>query len=122
MNGKKDIILQIEWDPMSGEDSEKPGKGRIIGYYEDGDSNPFMRKGMEQLETGDTLEFMFYYYDDEGQYSKADSYDRKMTITSPELLVVEDKALSPATIDFMGVLTDVYKREFFTEQMTVSFE
>ena len=122
LNGKKDIILQIEWDPMSGEDSEKPGKGRIIGYYEDGDSNPFMRKGMEQLETGDTLEFMFYYYDDEGQYSKADSYDRKMTITSPELLVVEDKALSPATIDFMGVLTDVYKREFFTEQMTVSFE
>lgn len=45
-----------------------------------------------------------------------------MTITSPELLVVEDKALSPATIDFMGVFTDVYKREFFTEQMTVSFE
>ena len=34
----------------------------------------------------------------------------------------DEKALSPATIDFMGVLTDVYKREFFTEQMTVSFE
>ena len=52
LNGKKDIILQIEWDPISGEDFEKPGKGRITGYYEDGDANPFMRKGMQQLETG----------------------------------------------------------------------
>ena len=76
----------------------------------------FMRKGLEQFQTGDKIEFMFDVYDEEGKLTDTVSYGKPLTVVSDERLTVKDEALEAGTrLEYYGVLTDVYQRELMTE-------
>ena len=113
LNGQDEIIIHIEWDPAKeGEDAEV---GRIIGYDYADDEMSFMSKGMQTFMPGDSIEFLFDYYDEEGKLVGTEAYGGRLVVTKPEKLTAEDRPLPEGDIQFLGVLTDVYQRELMTE-------
>ena len=77
-----------------------------------------MKKGLEQFETGDTIEFLFDYYDEEGNLIKTDTYGNKQHVITEEQMTVRDEVFDSGTeISYFGVLTDVYQRDLMTEEI-----
>ena len=118
LNGKDNILLHIEWDPVK-EDSEEEVTGLVTGYSIEGEKEPFfMRKGLEQFKTGDSVEFLFDFYDEEGKLTKTETYGNKLTVIKDEPMTVRDELFEAGTqIQYFGVLTDVYQRELMTEEI-----
>ena len=118
LNGTENITLHIEWDPAK-EDSDEEIKGRVTGYSRDDEKvSFFMRKGLEQFETGDTIEFVFDFYDEEGELIKTGTYGNKLHVITDETLTVSDELFDSGTvISYFGVLTDVYQRDLMTEEI-----
>jgi hypothetical protein len=76
----------------------------------------FTEKGLMQFRTGDSIQFLFDYYDDEGNVvSDEEPYGSRLLVTKPENLKVTDAPLGECDIQFGGVLTDIYQREIMTE-------
>ena len=118
LNGTEDITLHIEWDPVK-DDQDAEVTGRVVGYSRDDEEETFfMKKGYEQFETGDTIEFLFDFYDDEGNLVKTDTYGGKIRVITDDQLSVKDELLESGTIvQYFGVMTDVYQRELMTEEI-----
>lgn len=118
LNGSENITLHIEWDPVT-EDSEEEPTGHVTGYSKDDEETFFfMKKGLEQFETGDTIEFLFDYYDEEGNLIKTDTYGNKQHVITEEQMTVRDEVFDSGTeISYFGVLTDVYQRDLMTEEI-----
>ena len=116
LNDKNDIILSVEWDPVTDEDT--PVTGRVTGYTFADQIYPFMQRGEHTLHTGDRIEFLFDYYDDAGKKISTEPYGNKITVTAMDKLKAEDKELGESDIEFLGLLTDVYQREYLTEKVT----
>ena len=118
LNGEEDITLHIEWDPV-GEDSEGGGTGHVKGYSRDEEKTSFfMKKGLEHFETGDTIEFLFDFYDEEGNLIRTDTYGNKLHVITEDQMTVNDELLESGTIvQYFGVLTDIYQRELMTEEI-----
>lgn len=115
LNGTEDILIHIEWDPAA--DAESAETGRITGYDPVDDELAFMRKGTQKFNSGDKIEFLFDYYDEEGNLKKTETYGRAIRVTKQDDLKVEDKDLEECDIEFLGVLTDVYQRLIMTETL-----
>ena len=113
LNGKDEIIVHIEWDPVK--EDEDGVTGHVIGYAYADDEMAFMSKGMETFVPGDSIEFLFDYYDEEGKLVGTEAYGGRLVVTKPEKLTAEDRPLPEGDIQFLGVLTDVYQRELMTE-------
>lgn len=118
LNGTEDITLHIEWDPVKEDQDEEIG-GHVVGYSRDDEETSFfMKKGLEQFETGDTIEFVFDFYDEEGNLIKTDTYGNNMRVITEEQLSVKDELLESGTIvQYFGILSDVYQRELMTEEI-----
>jgi hypothetical protein len=118
LNGIENITLHIEWDPIA-DDTEGEVTGRVTGYSRDNDKRAFfMRKGLEQFETGDTIEFIFDFYDENGKLIKTDTYGNKLHVITEDQLFLSDEAFKSGTvISYFGILTDVYQRELMTEEI-----
>lgn len=118
LNGSENITLHIEWDP-AGEDAEAEPSGHVTGYSIDDDQTLFfMKKGLEQFETGDTIEFLFDFYDEEGNLIKTGTYgDRQLVITEDQMTVRDEVFESGSVISYFGILTDVYQRDLMTEEI-----
>ena len=118
LNGKENITLHIEWDPVK-EDSEGEIKGHVTGYSRDDEKEFFfMKKGLEQFETGDTIEFLFDFYDEEGNLTKTGTYGNKLRVITDDMLTISDELLPAGTeVQYFEVLTDVYQRELMTEEI-----
>ena len=118
LNGAEDITLHIEWDPVT-EDTEEGLKGRVTGYSKDDEEvSFFMKKGLEQFETGDTVEFIFDFYDEEGNLIKTEPYGSKLRIITDDTLTVEDEPFEAGTtFKYFGVLTDIFQRDLITEEI-----
>jgi hypothetical protein len=77
-----------------------------------------MKKGLEQFETGDTVEFMFDFYDEEGNLIKTDTYGDPLLVITEDQMKVRDEELESGTIvSYFGVLTDIYQRDLMTEEI-----
>jgi hypothetical protein len=113
LNGEDEIIVYIEWDPVKGEDDAVTG--HITGYDYAEDEMSFMEKGTQTFKPGDSLEFLFDYYDEEGKLIGTEAYGSKLRVTKPDNLKAEDKPLPEGDIQFLGVLTDVYQRNLMTQ-------
>ena len=111
-----DITLNIEWDPVPKGSDEVP-KGKVTGYtLNDSDLLFFMQRGQRQLETGDTIEFLFDFYSKDGELLRTEPYGDKMQIVTEDIISVEDKPFgADDVVEYYGILTDVYQREFMTE-------
>ena len=118
LNGTENITLHIEWDPVT-EDSEGELTGHVTGYSLDDEAGFFfMKKGLEQFETGDTVEFVFDFYDADGNLIKSGTYGDKLHVITDERMAVTDESFESGTvIHYFGVLTDVYQRELMTEEI-----
>ncbi len=118
LNGTDNITLHLEWKPVT-EDTESGFTGRVTGYSRDNDKRAFfMRKGLEQFETGDTIEFIFDFFDEDGKLIKTDTYGNKLHVITEDQLFLSDEAFKSGTvISYFGILTDVYQRELMTEEI-----
>ena len=118
LNGNENITLHIEWDPVQ-DDAADDMTGWVTGYSKDDEKvSFFMKKGLEQLETGDTIEFMFDFYDEEGNLIKTDTYGDNLHVITEDQLTVRDEEFESGTIfSYFGVLTDIYQRDLMTEEI-----
>ena len=118
LNEKENITLHIEWDPVT-EDYEGELSGHVTGYSLDDEAGFFfMKKGLEQFETGDTIEFVFDFYDENGNLIKSGTYGDKLHVITDERMAVNDESYESGTvIHYFGILTDVYQRELMTEEI-----
>ncbi len=118
LNGVENITLHIEWDPVQ-DDSADESIGWVTGYSRDDEKvSFFMKKGLEQFETGDTVEFMFDFYDEEGNLIKTDTYgDPLLVITEDQMKVRDEEFESGTIVSYFGVLTDIYQRDLMTEEI-----
>lgn len=118
LNGTENITLHIEWDPVIDE-SEDGLSGHVKGYSLDDEKESFFtKKGLEQFKTGDVIEFIFDFYDEEGNLIKTETYGDKLRVITEDRLTVKDELFAPGTIiQYFGVLTDVYQRELMTEEL-----
>lgn len=116
LNGIEDITIHVEWDPVK-DGSGEAAKGRVTGYSRDKEKESFfMKKGLEQFNTGDRIELMFDVYDENGKLKDTVSYGKTVTVLSDGRLTVSDEPLKEGTeLEYYGVLTDVYQRELMTE-------
>lgn len=118
LNETENINMHIEWDPVT-ENSDEEITGRVIGYSREIEKESFfMKKGLEQFETGDTIEFLFDFYDENGDLIKTDTYGDKLRVITDERLTIKDELLESGTIvQYFGVLRDVYQRDLVTEEI-----
>ena len=116
LNGRDDIIIHIEWKAVNERTLNLP-TGKITGYTYVDEFKSFMSKGMNEFKSGDRLNFYFDYYDMQGNFIETETYGGTLIVTNPDYLTVKDKELKKCDIIFSGVLTDVYQREFLTEQI-----
>ena len=121
LNGKTTVNLYIECDPVA-DDAQQPAEAFVTGYEVVDDPLAFARKGLDTLQAGDTLQFLFDYYDEEGNPVKTEPYGKTVRVTSDKPLDVRDEPLGECDIQFGGRLTDVYEREFLTETMEVHID
>ncbi|MCQ2547029.1 MAG: clostripain-related cysteine peptidase [Clostridia bacterium] len=121
LNGEDDITLNVEWDPVD-EDSDVPAVGHITGYDDESFLSFLNEKGSLDLEAGDSIQFLFDYYDKEGNLIKTKPAGGKIRVTKQSRLEVTDKPIGPCEIQFGGVLTDVYQRVMTTEQVEMEIE
>ena len=120
LNGKTDVILYIEWAPTS--DDSAPAEGYIIGYDEADNDNAFMEKGHSELEAGETLDFLFDYYDEEGNSLGSKTAFRTYRVNDPGNVKVTDDPLGKCTLRHGVILTDVYQRKFQTQLVETVIE
>ncbi len=118
LNGTENITLHIEWDPVQ-DDAADEMTGWVTGYSRDDEKvSFFMKKGLEQLETGDTIEFLFDFYDEEGNLIKTDTYGDMLHVITEDQLTVRDEEFESGTVfSYFGVLTDIYQRDLMTEEI-----
>ena len=114
MDGKTNIILDIEWDPID-ENTGVDISGHVTGYTLADNENAHMEKGTLELKPGQSLQFIFDYYDEQGNLIKSEPYGKTVRVTSMDALKVEDKPLEECDLKYGIVLTDVYQRTFATE-------
>lgn len=119
LNGKKDVILSVEWDPVT-EDAAGMPEGHVVGYENaSGDllSSLMDTKGLLKLEAGDQIRFIFDTYDKEGNLLESRPEGKNVRVTNPNRLTVTDAPLESCDITFGGVLTDIYQRTMTTEMI-----
>ena len=116
LNDETKIILKIEWDPIT-EDTGLEVYGHVVGYTFADNETSYMEKGLQEIKPGDTLQFLFDYYDEEGKLIKTEVYGNKVHASSMAALKVEDKPLGECDLRYGIILTDVYQRDFVTEMI-----
>lgn len=121
LNNEEKIILHIEWDPVTSE-QDAPEAGHVIGYEPDDDWNLLQPKGLQKLKAGDSIQFVFDYYDDAGKLVKTKPAGSKIRVTRQSRLEVRDQELEDCDIVFGGLLKDIYQRVMTTEQIEAQIE
>ncbi|MBQ9061017.1 MAG: hypothetical protein IJ128_07725 [Firmicutes bacterium] len=129
LNGAIDIILHIEWDPVD-ENAEAPVAGHVTGYeyaYSEElsgllDSILHEKKNLKDLKAGDRIQFLFDYYDKEGNLIETTPAGGKIRVTKQSRIDVTDEPIGSGEIVFGGLLTDVYQRVMTTEQIEMPIE
>lgn len=118
LNGTDEIEMHIEWDPVT-EDAEEEIPGYVTGYSRTDEKESFFtKKGLEQFKPGDTIEFIFDFYDESGNLIKTGVYGDKLTVITDEGLTVSDELFEAGTVvHYFGILKDVYQRDLMTEEI-----
>ena len=132
LNDTDEVTLKIEWDPVPA-GAEGPTRGRVVSYSVNGETDilnflstiiedeetmdAFNSKAEQQLKSGDKLDFLFSYYDEQGNLVNTQTYGKTVNVVKPNSLTVTDEPLDECDVVFGGVLTDVYQRTMTTEKV-----
>ncbi len=117
----EEVILYIEWDPITDETGVEV-EGHVVGYRSTASETPFMEKGLEEIKPGQTVEFLFDYYDENGKLLKTEPYGPKLRPSSMAAMKVTDKKLGECDLRYGITITDVYERQFVTEYVEAHIE
>ena len=120
LNGDKEVILYIEWEPVK--DGEAPEKGTIVGYDPVNLEQAFMRKGTDELEPGETLDFLFDFYDEEGKLIETKTVGRPYLVVKTDSITISNQKLGSCVLEHGIVLTDAYQRKFQSELVETPIE
>ena len=120
LNKDTEVLLYIEWAPSA--DENTPSEGRIIGYDEADNPDAYMEKGHSELETGQTLDFLFDYYDEEGNSIGSKTAFKTYRVKEPKNVKVTDGPVGKCTLRHGVLLTDVYQRKFQSEIVVTEIE
>ena len=116
LNGKKDIELYLEWDPLADdapEDAEQ--KGHVLGYNLVHENNDTEEKGLRQLKKGDKISFKYDCYDTDGNFLDTMEPFDPITVTSQDALEVGYADISDMDAYYWATLTDIYQQDIETE-------
>lgn len=117
LNGEDDILIHVQWDAASGS-ADGVETGHVTGYDFVSDEQAFMKKGTQKFSTGDKIEFLFDYYDEEGNLIGTEP-SGSLRVTTMDRLKVADSELEDCDIQFLGKflgrLTDAYQRQLLTD-------
>ena len=117
----EDIILYIQWNPVKNE-GDVPTEGTIIGYdnsFSGAVGTILDQKGFGQLEAGDTLQFVFDRYTEEGKLLSSKAEGRPVVVPASGSPKVENRQVKDGDYLIGGVLTDVYQRKMTSETVNV---
>lgn len=120
LNDEKDIILLVEWDPVKDGTKQDAVNGRITGYYTAGTelfSSIINTRGVEELKTGDTVQFIFDICDKDGNIKKTAPAGKKVRVIKQGDIKVENSPMGECDVVFGGLLTDIYQRTMTTEKI-----
>lgn len=109
LNNEEDINILVEWDDAT--------KAHVVGYVKDVENSFLEDKGTLDLVAGDSIEFLFDYYNEEGNFIETRTSGKKIRVTKQSRLKVENQKMEPCTILFGGILKDVYQRSMTTEMI-----
>ncbi len=119
LNNKENITIIVEWEETS---EDEPTSGRVLGYEVDKEDNEMVDKGYTQFVAGDKIQFLFDYYDAQGNFVETKTAGKAIRVSKQERLKVTDEKMDPCTIEFGGVLQDIYQRTMTTEMMEMTIE
>ncbi len=114
LNGQTEIILHIEWNPVQ-ENGEEHLKGNVVGYDKVSNEIAFAEKGMMEFKTGDTLDFLFDFYNEEGKLTETRTSGSRYRVIAPDKMNVSDESLGSCVLKHGILLTDAYQRKFQSE-------
>ena len=120
LNDEKDIILLVEWDPVKDGTKQDAVNGRITGYYTAGTelfSSIINTRGVEELKTGDTVQFIFDICDKDGNIKKTAPAGKTVRVIKQGDVKVEYAPMGECDVVFGGLLTDIYQRTMTTEKI-----
>ena len=117
----EEVTLYIEWDPITDETGVEV-EGHVVGYRSNSGQTTFMEKGMEEIKPGQTVEFLFDYYDESGNLVKTEAYGPKLRPSSMAAMKVSDEKLGECDLRYGITITDVYQRKFVTEYVEAHIE
>ncbi len=114
--GAEDEDAENEGADDEGAD-DKDGLSLFDNLFTEEAADETSPRGKLTFSPGDRVEFLFDYYDEEGNMVKTEAYGGALLVTEQERIVVEDKELGTCDVEFYGVLTDVYQRTMSTEKI-----
>jgi len=120
LNGTKSVLLYVEWPAVSDastSDSES-NAGYVVGYIDTESSNGTYSRGIKELVEGDTLDFYFEYYPDEGGVELLQVGDT-YTVTDPSNLTCSYADFAHNEVTFWGSFIDVYGNSVDTDALTI---
>ena len=138
LNNRALVRLHIEWDPVQAE-SDGPTKGHVVNYtfieadqlldlipdsldLDDDTLDAFSSRMRTNLKPGDRLQFLFDYYDEQGNLDGISTYGKTVTVVKPQNLSVTDEPLESGDIVFGGLLTFFFNDTATTEKIEVHID
>lgn len=110
LNNEEDITIVVEWDKNS-------ESAQVLGYSKDHSEYNLEEKGYNQFVAGDIIQFLFDYYDENGNYIETRTDGKRIHVTKQERLRVVDQKMDPCTIQYGGIVKDIYQRSMTTEMI-----
>lgn len=125
LNGDTNIELVPEWDPVTNEMMESDDysiDGHVMGYRIVNEDTTTQAKGLFALEEGDTLSFLYDWYDSDGVYDPTIESEDTVTVTSQDELLVSYEELEDCDVSCWYTLIDIYQNEMYTETIEYTVE
>ena len=116
LNDEEEIILDIEWEPVN-ENTGDAITGKVAGYRFADNNSFFLEKGTYELKPGETIRFLFDYYDEQGKLIESKPYGSSIRVTTMSALKLQDRHLGECDLKYGLILTDAFQRDFATEML-----
>lgn len=113
LNGEEDINVWVSWS--------EEGEANVLGYK--ADYSDVSSKGYYKFKDGDTIDFLFSYFDYDGNYQ--DDYvldDNTLVYSDDTVLELYYDSIGDVPVQVCCYLMDIYENEYWTEPLDYYIE
>lgn len=107
-----EVNLIVVWD----KDYGKIIGAEPVGLYGNTTLNS---KGLTKIQKGDKIEFLFDYYDYDGEYDDCYIFQDELIVDNPDNLKVSYTEIEDGEFCFYYKITDIYNNEYYTEAVII---